>query len=168
MKSCNTRAGDESKLESGQEQQTARTEGCCVPDGGACALVSSAALRSDSAAQPAGTERKHGPLQNSPAASTEWVAPLGFEGKCSFPCAHGSQLKAGPCYVDTAGWRGNHLQRPSVTTKWNGVSTHENTCCTPGNGTAGAPLLNIKSDSDEGEWLWFCVTQHTLTLLIMN
>lgn len=63
MKSCNTRAGDESKLESGQEQQTARTEGCCVPDGGACALVSSAALRSDSAAQPAGTERKHGPLQ---------------------------------------------------------------------------------------------------------
>lgn len=67
-----------------------------MPDGGACALVSSAALRSDSVAQPAGTERKHGASPNSPAASTERVAPLGFEGKCSFPCAGGSELKAGP------------------------------------------------------------------------
>jgi len=35
----------------------------CVSDGGASASVSSAARRSDSALQPAETERKHSPLQ---------------------------------------------------------------------------------------------------------
>lgn len=64
MKSCNTRAGDESKLESGQEQQTASTEGCCVPDGGACIFVSVAALRGDSAGAASGhREKTRGPLQ---------------------------------------------------------------------------------------------------------
>lgn len=103
MKSCNTQAGDESKLASGQEQQTARTEGCCVPDGGACALVSSAALRSDSAAQPAGTERKHGPLQilrqRALSEQHRWV----LKGNVLFRARMESQLKAGACYVDTAG-----------------------------------------------------------------
>lgn len=60
MKSCNAQAGDESKLGRGQDQQTAGTEDRCVPNGGACTSVSSAHLRSDSAVQPAGTERKWG------------------------------------------------------------------------------------------------------------
>ena len=37
-KCCNTRAGDENKLERGQKQQTARTEGGCVPAGAALSI----------------------------------------------------------------------------------------------------------------------------------
>lgn len=41
------------------------------------------------------------------------VAPL-FWREMFFPWGDGSQLKAGPCYVDTAGWCSNHLQSPST------------------------------------------------------
>lgn len=117
IKSCNNWAGDECKLEISQNQQTGSTEGCCVSEGGASALVSSTALRSNSASQPAGTENtvrlkffRTGPSASSPTVS--WREMF-------FPCVDGSQLTASPCYVDTAAWCRNHQQGPSITQmKW--------------------------------------------------
>lgn len=55
-----------------------------------------------------------GPLEGSTAV---------FGREMFFPCVDGSKRKAGPCHVDTAGWCSNRLQRPSILTKWNEVST---------------------------------------------
>lgn len=75
-------------------------------------------------AQPAGTERKHGGLSKFSDSECWASSTAAFWGEIFFPCVDGSQLKPGPCYVDTAGWRGNHLQRPSTMTKWNEKYPH--------------------------------------------
>lgn len=61
---------------------------------------------------------------NSPIAQPWASSTAVFRGEMFFPCVDGSQLKAGPCYVDTAGWCSNHLQRPSMMTKWNEKDPH--------------------------------------------
>lgn len=66
--------------------------------------------------QPVGTERKHWASLGPPAASPERIVPLRFEGKCSFRAWMDHSQGQAPAML-------TQLQRPSIMTKWNEVST---------------------------------------------
>lgn len=126
MKSCNTRAGDESKLERCQEQQTqpAQRAAVCVMEGPVLwfPLLLWGTIQPHSQRAP---NENTGPLQILQRRALNEQHRCALRGNVLSVRGWITAKRQAPRFIFTAGWRSRHLQRPSITTEWNEESTHE-------------------------------------------